>query len=330
MMALSAMRAVIDTIDEAGHSPLAHSLAAPWAPDAAPTFFRASANVLFTFEHAGHPRVLRFVEPARRTVSEIAAEIAFINYLDSAGIPVARPTSATGGETVVAGTTQLGIFNAAAFERVPGEHLELSDLSPEQLALWGSALGQLHRAAAAYKGGGRRTWQDRLAMVAGQLDDSEPAARRALAAVDTRLRALPVAAETFGLLHGDFELDNLLWDGARFTAIDFDDSFACWFAADIAFALRDAFDDSARRIDLDQPAVAAFVAGYRTQYALAAADLARLPLFMLLHHLITFARIKRALGRGAVADAPAWLTQLRQKLHGKLERYRAEFAAPAA
>ena len=52
------------------------------------------------------------------------------------------------------------------------------------------------------------------------------------------LGALPVDRDRYGLIHFDFELDNLYWRDQTIGMLDFDDCAHYWYAADIAFWLK--------------------------------------------------------------------------------------------
>jgi len=86
----------------------------------------------------------------------------------------------------------------------------------------------------------------------------ETAVRRELGQIALSLGALPASPATSGLIHFDFELDNLVWRGEAVGILDFDDCAHYWYAADIAFALRDLFDGGA---DLDHRSFREFVGG---------------------------------------------------------------------
>jgi Ser/Thr protein kinase RdoA (MazF antagonist) len=55
---------------------------------------------------------------------------------------------------------------------------------------------------------------------------------------------LPTDDHSYGLIHGDFELDSLIWDGERAQALDFDAAVYAWYAADIAIALQDVWAEA--------------------------------------------------------------------------------------
>jgi Ser/Thr protein kinase RdoA (MazF antagonist) len=117
----------------------------------------------------------------------------------------------------------------------------------------------------------------------------------------------------WGVVHGDFELDNLAWADDRPTAYDFDEAAVSWFAANIAYALRDLADQTGHVPDEHLGQFDAFIAGYRGVRPLDEQDLSRLPLFAGLHASASMVRIARARG-GAGKDEPGWLAELRGKL----------------
>jgi Ser/Thr protein kinase RdoA (MazF antagonist) len=254
------------------------------------------------------------------------AELAFLQHLAARGVPVAPPIRSLAGRLVESTATPLGVFHAAVFELLPGQQFDIGDLSLTQWARWGGALGALHQAAEGYTGAGRPTIHDHLHMLAQQLPAHENAARQLLALLERQVAELPAGTQTFGLIHYDFELDNLLWDDQRVSIVDFDDCAGYWFVADIAFALRDLFDDQAEQIDLADVRFQAFVAGYRELRSVTDAELGRLPLFLRIHNLVSFAKLLRAADIDDAHAAPAWVADLQAKLVRKAQTYRESFA----
>ena len=133
--------------------------------------------------------------------------------------------------------------------------------------------------------------------------------------------------DEFGLVHFDFEMDNVLWaDDGRLGIIDFDDAAYYPFVADIALALRDLYDDAIAHIDLADERLQTFVAGYRQAKSLSDEALRQLPLFARLGNLTVFARQIWALGDGPEREEPQWTAQLRQALAADHARSRHDFA----
>ena len=323
MMKLSLIKAIDSTIADTGESLLANQLLTAWPHDpGSARFFRTSANAVFTFTQAGRPYILRFNHDSERSADYIRAEVAYLKHLADVGVAVAHPVRSRAGHYVESRDTSYGCFHSVVFQAVSGQQFEIDELTLDGFRQWGQALGKLHAAAQSYTDAGRPTWRDHIAKVVEQLPASEHQVHAAIAQLCTQLDQLPVTSETFGLIHFDFELDNLIWTKSGLTAIDFDDSAWYWFAADIAFALRDLFDDDVAKIDSRSPKLRAFVAGYRTAKNLTADAIALLPLFLRLHHAIGLGTLLRALETTPATDEPTWTQALRQKLEQAAQRYR--------
>jgi Ser/Thr protein kinase RdoA (MazF antagonist) len=117
----------------------------------------------------------------------------------------------------------------------------------------------------------------------------------AIARLRTDLDRLARHGDCFGVVHGDFELDNLAWTGDTPTAYDFDEVGRSWFVADIAHALRDLQQGATLR--LDSPATQAFLVGYRAVRNLPVTDLTWLPLFTVAHAAIWLMRLPAVLDK---------------------------------
>ncbi len=327
MMKLSTLQAVTDTVTDKWESAIADQILARWEHDQGTAkYFRASANFQFIFQKAGARYFLRFTHSTERSIDRIRAEVDYINHLSSKGLVVAKPVSSIAGHWVESVATSQGVFHAVVFEGLAGTQFEeIEELTPESFRRWGKALGELHQATEGYKAAARPTWKDHLAMVSEYLPATEQTARLALSELQAQLTRLPIDAGNYGLIHFDFELDNTVWNGDKVGIIDFDDCAQYWFVADIAFALRDLFDDRAEKVDLQNESFQHFIAGYRQVKEVTQADLELIPVFLRLHNLITFAKLQRALGTPEAHGEPVWLEALRKKLSLKMKIYRDGF-----
>jgi Ser/Thr protein kinase RdoA (MazF antagonist) len=135
------------------------------------------------------------------------------------------------------------------------------------------------------------------------------------------LGALLVTRDNYGLIHFDFELDNLFWQDGKIGMLDFDGCAHYWYAADIAFALRDLFDGGAL---LNNASVRDFIAGYSSRYQLDE-TLSAIPIFSRLARLLSYTSLVRALDLPPNMDYPDWLQRLRGKMQNKMEGYEALF-----
>ncbi len=328
MMRLQTMDALVRTLDADGHSAVADAVVAPWDHDTRPAFWRASANFQFVVEVGGRRCFLRFIGTDERNRTAIEQECAFVRWLHAEGVAVALPIAARDGTDVVTVDTQIGPVFAVLWEGARGEHPEIDTLHTSDFRRWGAALGAVHAASARYDGptSTRLTWRDHIDLVFPFTDASQTTLMREWTAVRDQLAALPVDAANYGLIHFDFELDNLVWRDGTITAIDWDDCATMWFAADIAYALRDL---ALPTIDRYHPSEAAFLQGYRSRFALDPALLDRLSLFMRLHALILYGRLEWACDLDPDAEYPDWLRDLDARLRARNSRYLASLEAQA-
>lgn len=125
--------------------------------------------------------------------------------------------------------------------------------------------------------------------------------------------------DNFGLIHFDFELDNLCWDDdGVIQMLDFDDCSYYWYAADIALALRDLFHE---KVDYKNVQFKSFLAGYRSQCAIDDVSLGHLPMFLRMSNLVGYADLVRVVDI-SFAETHNWLRPLHEKLTHFIEKSR--------
>ncbi len=325
MMKLSLMRSLMDTVDPHWHSPVADEILARWPHDPPGAWLlRASSNFVFGFKQGGKPYILRFVHASQRSPAALQAEVDFLRYLSNRGVRANQPVPSLSGEDIVSLDTPIGACHALVFEAFSGEQFETDDLDQPRLFAWGKAAGELHNACQGYPGTGRPSWQDQLASAAASLPAQDTLARQALDQLSDQLAHLPVSEQNFGLIHFDLESDNLIWEGLLTGIIDFDDCATNWFAADIAFALRDLFGDRASQVDLQDARFGEFVRGYRSARQIGNDELAQIPLFLRFSNILKYAELLPIVEEDSQPGEPDWLVKLRQKLAHMVAVYREE------
>jgi Ser/Thr protein kinase RdoA (MazF antagonist) len=193
------------------------------------------------------PLVLRLHRQGYHTKPEIASELAWLTALqDLPGLNAVRPIP--GAQGLV---TEIDGRFLVAFAPIDGQELQPGD----DLARWFAPLGEitarLHLHARAWTpppGFTRKRWDVETILgtnphwghwrQAHGLDgQGEALLARATDALATKLNTYGTAPETFGLIHADLRLANLMVNGDRLTAIDFDDCGFGWWAYDLASAL---------------------------------------------------------------------------------------------
>jgi Ser/Thr protein kinase RdoA (MazF antagonist) len=322
MMRLSTMFKVDSTINADRSSPVAEEILESWVYDRGSVrFFRSSANFVYRFRDQDRTRFLRFAEASERRREFIDTEVAILETVAAAGIVVATPVPSKRGNAVETVETEWGTFHAVVFHALEGQQHELDELVDSGFHQWGAALGRLHAAMSARMlMPGRPTWSDHMAFVREYLPADSTGLQAEFADIAMIASALPATEEASGLIHGDFELDNLVWHGADIGILDFDDCSRLWYAADVAFALRDLLEVGA---DASDRRFRAFSEGYRAFHPLSEESESHLPFFLRYANLLSYARIARAMDLTAGADHPEWLLRLSSKLLNRMAAYRA-------
>ncbi|RZT23870.1 phosphotransferase enzyme family protein [Fictibacillus sp. BK138] len=324
MMKLSTMLKVASTVNSEWRSSIAEKILEDWDYDEGSVYaFRYSANFLFVFKNDGETYFLRFNEVSERELSLLDAEMEILDYLAGTSLRTVRPALSLNGKKVERVEVENGIYYASVFKALPGKQYEINELEQDQFFIWGKTLGKLHAEmkkcgeAAPFN---RLTWRDHLNSAESFLPMQEIAAKKELACLLNWAETLPVTQENFGLIHYDFELDNQCWEDDVAGILDFDDCAYYWYAADIAYALRDLEDQK-----MTNPLFAEFVTGYESETMLDADLVEQLPMFNRFHDLMMFVKLLRSVDIPDSADHPEWISNLRKKLVEKIEKYRSSF-----
>jgi Ser/Thr protein kinase RdoA (MazF antagonist) len=326
VMPISELVRVARTIAEDGSSPLALRAAQGWGYDRV-RFLRSSANHVFVCSSSGREAAVLRLRPDWVGVTERSRRVAELaTRLGEVGAPSAAALTSEDGELVVGVRDDQERYVASLFAGVSGEQLEAESLTVTRARFWGRGLALVHEAGSRLEEPPQLPrWIDAVEEAAGVVSDRE--FREVGNVITGSLAELPSSPTVVGVVHGDPELDNVVWvadDTPVF--VDLDDASWSWFAADICFALRD-FAKPAEGPDLELATVASFIAGYRECRPLEDAELAALSLFARGHALITVARLESVLSEPVSSDWPDWARALWTRLDGVAEELRRALAA---
>ncbi|RIE00988.1 GNAT family N-acetyltransferase [Cohnella faecalis] len=309
---------------------VANQLIQSWEHDSDTLKFRrASSNFIYSFERNGIRHFLRFIHEEDNTIEKIQAELDFMLYLLANGYPTVAPVLSKNGnriETIRAADN--GCYYGVVFEQAKGIHLPLDRMTDRHAQEWGRSLASMHILSGAYTSGEakRGSWLDALTFVSSVLQrhPCEEGARRELEQVRRQLSELPASAEHMGLIHYDFETDNIFYDEeeSRYCAIDFDDAMIHWYAMDIVSAIADLTEQEE---DNTQRKIEHFLSGYRSIKPLDECYVELFPLFQRFSDLYTFARLFRSVEDMDVQSSPEWAIQLKDKLLKVCDRIRERF-----
>jgi Ser/Thr protein kinase RdoA (MazF antagonist) len=316
-MKLSLMKSFYATVDENGKSSILDAIASRWFDSADTRIIRASANFVAKVENGGSTYYLRFNHETERATHHINNELAYIQRLILRDINANKPVSSLSGKLVESVDTELGVFNAVLFTEMKGDHIESTELDLAGFTKWGTSLAEIHNASHGLELEGAPEWGDQLDLLSRLVPENAALINEANS---LRNRLNRVSRANYGLIVFDFEMDNIKWDGDTPGFMDFDDYCVHWYAADIAYALRDIYDDRLTEFNLHDERFQAFITGYRTVREVTQEELDLIPLFIRLHNLYFYARIHRANTR-PVVDDPDWVKNLSNKLGEKNESY---------
>lgn len=285
-------------------------------------YFRISSNAVYPFTAGGKVCFLRLAPVDEKVEGDILGELEFIRYLRGQGYPALKAVASVSGEELLRLETVYGCFYASVFEGVDGVQMVDSGYPREAVYAYGRALGRLHALSAAYVPTVRkRSYADILEWIREVLEEygGSKGARQELGKVRKALDGLPKMAENYGLVHYDFEPDNVFWDASERVCrvIDFDDGIYCWYALDLAQvwdSLEDELEGNEERLSEIKKT---FLEGYAEEYAYTQETESMLALMRRFVNLRSYARLIRCVS-SRTAEEPDWLAELREKLNGKI------------
>ena len=325
MMPLAELDRLVELVDPDSSCSVADQAAAPWGYEAGRAKWRrSSASHVFVLLADERPsRYLRFVPESARPLAAVSQTATLMQQLADAGVAVVRPVPSARGRLTELIPTSIGPMCATVVESAPGKQIDADDLTQDYAVAWGSALASLHKAGRDIAFPVVQRFDDLGRLIA--TGDAISAVVRSLL---TRLQALPADDRHFGLVHGDFELDNIAWGDGVPTSFDFDEAACSWFAADVAFALRDLQADAnggeARKDMID-----AFLSGYRQVRPFDSDDEDSLELFTQLNAARALATILEVLAAdGRPQDHPGLYQRLQRFVHRQRAIVLNEVAAP--
>ena len=291
------------------------------------SYFRISSNAIYPFYANDKVQFLRLSPVDEKSPAHVDSEIHLINWLRKNGFPAMKPVAMKTGEPAKEIHTEWGSYNVSCFALVPGENLEDTEGTLSIVEGYGRTLGTLHSLMKRYPDAEKhRDHKDLLKEIGARLEEySAPASAKAeYQAVCGELEKLSVSSATYGVIHYDFEPDNVFYDRAEdaFHVIDFDDAIRCWYALDLVRAL-DALDDVIESEDPDT-AASAFLEGYQSAADLTDEQTMSFPLMRRLVRLQEYATLLHVLSE-PVDEMPDWMDALIKKLTNKIRQLESQF-----
>lgn len=292
--------------------------------------FRSSANAVYTLSCGAGTFFLRIAPLEEKSPESVEAELDFLCYLREQGYPAARSVPAADGKAFVTADTPWGVHSMTVFEKALGMPMEQITCSKAVYEGFGQSLRRLHRLSRGYQppGTARTDWRERLDWCARMAAEygADLLVLSEARLIGDALNTLPRTPDNYGLVHYDFELDNVFYDADHgFTAIDFDDAMYHWYALDVAQSVESIREEvpGAQR----ESAVSSFLSGYQTEMPLDAQAFASMPVFTRFVNLYGYVRCLRC-AREHWDNEPQWMLDLRGRLDRAMEKRRTQFGQP--
>lgn len=285
-------------------------------------YFRISSNAIYPFRSEENKVCFLRISPAEeKAFEDVTSEIQLIEWLIEKDFLAMRPVPMKDGKLATQIQTEWGIYNVSCFEKVPGKSLEDAEGTLDIVRGYGRTLGELHALTKEYP-----YWEERrdhkalLKDLEGRLKkyNAPDVIQKEFVAVCKELEQLTILPLNYGVIHYDFEPDNVFYEekGERFSVIDFDDAIRCWYALDVVRAL-DALDDVVENIEMEE-AECHFLKGYQSATGFSQEQRQSLPLMRRLVRLQEYATILHVTSE-PVNEAPDWMKKLEGRLKRKLQ-----------
>ncbi|WP_138496001.1 phosphotransferase enzyme family protein [Paenibacillus pinistramenti] len=295
---------------------VAKSLIQNWEHDEGTLmFWRASSNFVYAFENKQEKYFLRFSYDQENSFEQITAELEFMKYLKSNHYPCVSPILSVNEKYIETVQNSERTYFAVVFSSAKGITLN-ENITEVQCEDWGRSLAFLHQLSRVYEpvSTKRFNWQDILRKIDAMLQafPDEKEAIEELGKLIERLQSFPISKSNYGLIHYDFQLDNIFYEekNRSFSVIDFDDAVYSWYAHDIVTALDDFLGDD---MNLENFQVKSFLKGYSSVIPLSDEDINQFPYFQRFMKLYRFSKLLWSLEGSEVSDAPKWLDDVKLK-----------------
>ena len=193
----------------------------------------------------------------------------FILYLREKEFPALAPVPSKDGDYVKKINCQWGEYFASVFEKVDGCQIEDTDYSDEIIFQYGKTLGILHSLSSRFTPKTKK-WDhvEVLEWIYKTIRkyNAPDCMFKELESIKKEMLLLPTDSNHYGLVHYDFEPDNVFYNSKDKTCsvIDFDDGMYHWYALDIEQVF-DALGDELDKNKLEQ-AKKEFITGYKTEF----------------------------------------------------------------
>jgi len=296
-------------------------------------YYRISASAIYPYKNNGETFFLRFAPYDEKLESEIYEEIKFIQFLHKKGLDVLEPILSKSGKYLLNKSTPWGNYLVCAFKRVAGDRLDGFgsdgiEYSDELITGYGKALGKLHKYSSQYEKVTKKTCFEMFNKmeyyINNKINSKKEILSKEIVEIKDYFKIIPQNSSNFGLIHGDFELDNVFItkETKKYSVIDFGSSMYHWYAMDIEITLNSLKEEIPQN-DFEKMK-ALFINGYKEEYPLNENELTLFPIFRRFENMRKYIGLNETLEE-KWDNEPLWMIELRDHLNKHIEKLENSF-----
>ncbi|GAU78572.1 phosphotransferase enzyme family protein [Fusibacter sp. 3D3] len=288
-------------------------------------YFRISSNAIYPFKSQGKVYFLRFVPESEKNVESISQELKFIEISSENGFNVPKVVESKLGNFIETKNTPWGTYHAVVFESAGDETLESVQITEEIAYQYGKSLADLHQISQKKIQSNikRESIYDIFDLVEARIANDATHSSAFLNHVK-QLRAefekMERMDHSFGLIHYDYELDNIIYDikTQKLFAIDFDDCMYGFYGQDVERAINSI--ESEIEDQLQESIKESFIKGYRDADGNLETYYKNRALFKAFADMYSYFRMKASLEE-KWDNEPVWMDNLRSRLSERMRMY---------
>lgn len=206
-----------------------------------------SDGILYSYPTDGSERVLKILAipyaEKEQAVKKMDERLKFVHFLGENGVDIVYPIRNKNDNLLEFLEDDKHVYAGYVMKRINGAHPSMKDASPEFLESYGKTVGRLHRITKGYvkwrgrgiDGAGESLgWLEEWKGFYGWCKDED--VKKCWLSIKEELLQLPVTRDTYGFIHNDPHVQNIMTSGSKIILIDFDVASFHWFATDISIA----------------------------------------------------------------------------------------------
>jgi Ser/Thr protein kinase RdoA (MazF antagonist) len=207
-----------------------------------------SDGVVYSYPYQNRLRLLKILsfplEDESNSLFVFNERLKFANYLGTNGARLAFPEPSPRGNLYESIKSTSQLYVGYTMEVASGKRINSERWDTDLYRRWGELIGKNHRLARQYSswlestnpvtGKSTLTWQEEWEVFHGWIREED--VRQKWEKLYQELNDCPINRDTFGFIHNDPHIWNLIDDGKNITLLDFDVANHHWYLNDVAIA----------------------------------------------------------------------------------------------